>query len=98
MTKFLTASVLIGAIVTILVSVTEETPLDTVAVTASEIVLLADGLVGEEKRLHLLLLGLGITVLDGGLPVTGLLLDIEGQTSWATNSLETLEERKKMIF
>jgi hypothetical protein len=83
------ARVLIGSIAAVLGSVTEETSLDAVAIAASQVVLLADGLLGVEQRLDLLLSGLGVAVPDGGLPVAGLLLDIEGQTSWTTNGLET---------
>ena len=89
----LTARVLVGTIVTVLLSVTEETALDTVAVTAGEVVLLTDGLVGEKKGLDLLLLGLEVAVLDGPLPVTGLLANVEVQTSWTTDGLEALKRK-----
>ena len=88
---WLTASILIGAIVAVLGSVAEEPALNTVPVPAGQVVLLADGLLGVEQRLDLLLPGLCVAVPDGGLPVASLLLDVEGQASWATNGLEALK-------
>jgi hypothetical protein len=86
---FNVASVLIGAIVALFLTVAEETAFDAVSISAGEMVLLTNGLVSEEQRLDLLLLGLGFAVLDGGLPVASLLLDVEGQASGATDGLET---------
>ena len=89
--------VLVRAIVAVLLSVTEEAALNAVAVTAGEVVLLADGLVGEEQGLDLLLLGLGVAVLDGGLPVAGLLLNVEGQAGGTADGLETLKRERTSI-
>lgn len=86
---FNVASVLIGAVIALFLTVAEETAFDAVSVSASEMVLLTNRLVGEEQRLDLLLLGLGFAVLDGGLPVASLLLDVEGQAGGATDGLET---------
>ena len=93
----LTTGVLIGAVIAVLVTVAEEPPLDAVAVAAGQVVLLADGLVGEEEGLHLLLLGLGVAVLDGGLPVAGLLLNVEGQAGGTADGLETLKRERTSI-
>lgn len=87
----ITASVLVGAIVTVLVAITEKATLDAVAVTASQVVLLADGLVGDEQGLYLLLPGLEIAVLDRIFPVASLLLNIKSQTGRTTDGLETLK-------
>ncbi len=70
----LTASVLVRPVIAVLGPVAEEPPLDTVAVPTGQVVLLADGLVREEQRLGLLLLGHLVAVGDGPLPVAGLLL------------------------
>ena len=84
---WLTASILIGAIVAVLGSVAEEPALNTVPVPAGQVVLLADGLVREEERLGLLLLGHLVAVGDGPLPVAGLLLQVEGQAERTAYSL-----------
>lgn len=73
-------------------TVAEETALDAVSISAGEMVLLTNGLVGEEQRLDLLFLGLELAVLDGGLPVASLLLNVEGQTGGTTDGLETLRK------
>ena len=87
----LTASVLVRAVVAVLGAVAEEPPLDTVAVPAGQVVLLADGLVREEERLGLLLLGHLVAVGDGPLPVAGLLLQVEGQAGRTADSLQALQ-------
>jgi hypothetical protein len=92
---YLTASVLIGSVVAVLITVAEETPLDAVSVSAGEEVLLTDGLVGKEQRLHLLLLRLCITIADGGLPVARLLLDVEGEAGRASDGLQALNRTEK---
>ena len=86
----LTACVFVGAVVAVLVAVAEEAALDAVAVAAGEVVLLADGLVGEEQRLHLLLLRLGLAVGHRRLPVARLLLDVERQARRTPDRLQAL--------
>lgn len=56
---------------------------------------LAEGLDGVEERLHDLCLFLPVAVLDVGLPVAGLLLQVEGQAVRATQRLETLQKDKR---
>jgi hypothetical protein len=87
----LTASVLVRPVIAVLGPVAEESPLDTVAVPTGQVVLLADGLVREEQRLGLLLLGHLVAVGDGPLPVAGLLLQVEGQAGRAADGLQALE-------
>lgn len=86
---FNVASVLIGAVVALFLTVAEETAFNAVSISASKMVLLTNGLVGEEQRLDLLLLGLELAILDGGLPVASLLLDVEGQTGGTADGLKT---------
>ena len=88
---FLTACVFVRAVVAVLVAVAEESALDAVSVSAGQVVLLADGLVGEEERLHLLLLRLGLAVRHGRLPVARLLLDVERQARRTPDRLQALQ-------
>ncbi len=85
--QLITAGIFVRSIIAVLLPIAEEPPLDAVAIPTGQVVLLADGLVCEEERLHLLLFGLAIAVLHSSLPVTRLLLDVEGQTSWTANGL-----------
>jgi hypothetical protein len=85
-----TARVLVGTVGTVLFSVTEKTALNASAISASEESVLAKGLVGVEQRLDLPLLALELAVFDCGLPVAGLLLDVEVQTGGATDGLQAL--------
>ena len=94
---FLTACVFVRAVVAVLVAVAEEAALDAVAVAAGQVVLLADGLVGEEQRLHLLLLRLGLAVVHGRLPVARLLLDVERQARGTPDGLQALKAYRAVI-
>ncbi len=87
----LTASILVRPVIAVLGPVAEESPLYAVSISAGQIVLLADGLVREEQRLGLLLLGHLVAVGDGPLPVAGLLLQVEGQAGRAADGLQALE-------
>lgn len=83
----LTARVLVGSITAILLSVTEESTFDAVAVAARQESILTQRFVGEQQRLHLALLVFHFAVFHGIFPVAGLLLDVEKQTGWTANSL-----------
>lgn len=91
LSQTLTTGVFVRAVVAVLVAVAEEAALDAVAVAAGQVVLLADGLVGEEERLDLLLLRLGLAVRHGRLPVARLLLDVERQAGRTPDGLQALE-------
>lgn len=88
--RALTARVFIGTVSTVLFAVTEETTLDTEGVTTGEVTVLAQGLVGVQQGLRLTFLVLQLAVLYSVFPVTSLFLDVEEQTSWATDGLDTL--------
>lgn len=47
-----------------------------------------------QQRLHATLLVLALAVLHRLLPVTGLLLNVEVQTGWATDRLQTLQSKQ----
>ena len=87
----LTTGVLVRPVIAILLPIAEESPLDAVAISAGQVILLADGLISKEQRLHLLLFGLAVAVLHSTLPVAGLLLNVEGQPGRTTDGLQTLE-------
>lgn len=91
----LTTSVFIGAIATILFTVTEQATFNTVTITASQETILTQGFIGVEQRLDTTFLVLGFAVLDGLFPIASLFFNIEIQTGGTTNSLETLENRTK---
>ena len=95
---WLTAGIFIRAVVAVLVAVAEEAPLDAIAVAAGQIVFLANGLIGEQKRFHFLLLGLSVAVFNRVLPIAGLLLDVEGETRGATDGLQTLQTNTTSII
>lgn len=91
----LTASVLIGTIGAVLLAVAEQTTLNAVAIAAGQEAVLAEWLVCVQQRLHTALLVLALAVLNRLLPVAGLLLNIEVQTSGAANSLQTLQIKRE---
>lgn len=90
----LTARVLVRTIGTVLLAVTEQTTLDTVAVTAGQESVLAERLVRDQQGLDFPLAVLALAVLDGVLPVARLLLDVEVQTGRASNGLQALNTKK----
>lgn len=92
--KVLTTGVLIGSIRAILLAVAEESALNAVSIAAGEESVLAQGLIRMEQGLHAALLVLGLAVLHRLLPVASLLLDIEVQTSRATDGLQALFKNK----
>lgn len=94
----LTAGILIRSICAVLLSVAEKPALDAVAITAREESVLAERLVGHQKRLHLALLVLELAVLDGLLPVARLLLDVEEETGWTADGLQALKGFCKKKF
>lgn len=79
------ASVLIGAIFTVDVVVTEEFLVETLAVTASQFALGADGLFGFEKGKCFARTFKFSAVADFGFPVASLSVDVESQTGRAAN-------------
>lgn len=90
----LTAAVLVRTVRAVLFAVAEKSPFDAITIAASEEPVLAQRFVGVQQWLHFPLLVLQFAVLNGVLPVAGLLLDVEVQTSWATDGLEALEQSK----
>ena len=91
--SILTTSIFVRSVITIPLVVTELAPLDAVAVSAGQVVLLAQGRVREEQGLHFLLPGLCVAVANGVLPIASLLLNVERQAGRATDGLETLERK-----
>lgn len=73
----LTANVLVGAVRTILLAVTEKTSLDARSVAAREITILAKRFLGVEQGLGLSLLVLQFAVVDRVFPIARLLVDVE---------------------
>lgn len=87
----LTAAVLIRTVCAIPFAVAEKSALDAVTITAGQKTILAQRLVGVQQWLHLALLVLQLAVLDGIFPITCLLFNVEKQTGWASDSLQTLK-------
>lgn len=85
-----TARVFVRSVGTVWHSVTEKAAFDTSTVVASQHSFLAEGLVRRQDRLDTALLLLDETVFHLFFPVTSLLLDIESETSWASDSLQSL--------
>lgn len=72
----LTTSIFIGSIIAVLFTVTEEPTLNAIAITTSEIPVLAERFIGYQQRLHFALLVLELAVLNGFLPIARLLLNV----------------------
>jgi len=87
--ELLTANIFIGAIGTILLSIAEETSLDTGSVSAREVAVLAERLLGIEQGFGLPLFVLQLAIVHGVLPIAGLLVDIEVQPSRTSDCLQT---------
>lgn len=87
----LTARVFVGSVGTVGNAVTEEAALDASAVVAGQHAFLAKRLVGGQDGLDFANLLLDETVLHLLFPVASLLLDIESETGWATDSLQSLQ-------
>ncbi|KYN23456.1 hypothetical protein ALC57_04330, partial [Trachymyrmex cornetzi] len=85
----LTANVFIRAVSAVFFSVTEETSLDTGSVTAREQAVLTERFLSVNHGFGLPLFVLQLAVVDGILPVAGLLIDVEVQTSRASYCLQT---------
>lgn len=90
----LTASVLVGAVRAIFLSVTEETSVDASTVAASQLSFGAKRFVGVQERFDLTLFVLQFAILHGFLPIARLLFDVEKQTGRTTDSLKTLKNDK----
>lgn len=73
----LTASIFVGTVGTVFLSVTEQTPFYTGTVTAGEESVLAEGFVGKQERFYLAFFVLELAVLYGVFPIAGLLVDVE---------------------
>ena len=86
----LTAGIFIGTVVTVLVAVTEKTLVDADRVTARKLANLTERLICAEQRLDFPLLGQLVTVLHSPLPITSLLLQVEGKTRRAPDGLQAL--------
>ena len=88
LTEFtLTTRVLIRSIITVLVTITEQFFRNTSLISARQLVgSITDWLISHQQRLHLPLPGQEMTIVDGGLPVTGLLLKIKSK-AWRTSDL-----------
>jgi hypothetical protein len=82
------ASVLVGSVAAVLDSVTEESLLEAVSVSAGQVIVLADRLVRAQQRLDFALPGQLVAVVHCVLPVAGLLLEVEGEAGWTTDGLE----------
>ena len=89
--KMITASIFIWAVIAVFFVVAKQPSFNAIAISTSQEIFLAQRFIGEEERLHLFLLGFGITVFDGILPITGLLLNVKSQTGRTTDGLQTLE-------
>jgi hypothetical protein len=72
------ASVLIRAIITILVTIAEKASRNAVAISASQLSVLAQWFISEQKGFNFFLFGFQLTVFDRGLPITSLFLNVEG--------------------
>ena len=89
----LTTDILVRAVVTFLHSVTEQTLGDAGAVSTGQFVgVLTERLVRYQQRFYLFLFCLFITIFHSPLPVTGLLLQVKGETWGTSDSLETLAQ------
>jgi hypothetical protein len=84
----LSARVFVRAVAAILDSITEEPLLETVSVSTCQMVVLANGFIRAQQRLHLSLPGQLITVLHCVLPIAGLFLQIEGKAGRTTDGLK----------
>lgn len=85
-----TTRVFVGAICAVFFTVTEETSLDAGGVSASQVSVLTQRLLGVQQGLHLTLLVLQLAVFDCVFPVTCLFFNVKEQTGWATDGLDTL--------
>ena len=72
-----TAGILVRSVIAVFLPVAKEVAINAVAISASQLSLLTDGLISIEKRLDFFLSGLGITVVDRILPITCLLLNVK---------------------
>ena len=89
----LTTDILIRAIVTLLHSVAEQTLGDAGTVSTGQLVgVLTERLVRYQQWFYLFLFCLFITIFHSPLPVTGLLLQVKGETWGTSDSLETLAQ------
>jgi hypothetical protein len=100
--RVLVAGVLVRAIVTVRLAVTEQLLVDTDRVTAGQLVGVAQRLLRVQQRRRLLLLGDFVAVGDGPLPVTGLLLQVKSQAGGTSDLLETrsraLDDVSAVVF
>jgi hypothetical protein len=82
------AGVFVGSVVAVGNSVTEQTCLDAVAISAGEMVFLADGFVGGQQRFHFFFFGQLIAVCHHLFPITSLFFQIKCKSWWAADRLE----------
>jgi hypothetical protein len=93
--SLLTTRILVRSIRTVFFTITKQAAFDTVAVTAGQGPICAQGLVGDQKRLDLALLVLEFTIFHRFFPIAGLLFNIKVQTGRATDGLQTLKSEGK---
>lgn len=86
----LTARVFVGPIRAVLLPVTEQPPLYTIPITTRQEAILTERLIRKQQRLHLPLLVLQLAILHRVLPIAGLLVNVEVQTSGTSDRLKTL--------
>ena len=78
MNVILTASVLIGTVITVLLAIAEKASFNAVAVSASQEVFLTQGFISKEEGFDFFFFGLVVAIFDGGLPITSLFLNVKG--------------------
>ena len=74
----LTASVLIGTVITVLLAIAEKASFNAVAISTGQEVLLTQWFISEEEGFNFFFFGLGIAIFDGSLPITSLFLNVKG--------------------
>ena len=96
--RILTAGIFVRAVCAIFLSITEKVLAYTDGISACKLVVLTERLISAEQRLHLLLLGQLITVLHSPLPITRLLLQVEGEARGASDGLQALIRERLRNF
>lgn len=87
---FFTARVLVRAIGTVWNTVAEKAALDASAVVTGQHAFLAEGLVSGQDGSQFAHLFFDKAVLNLLFPIASLLLDVKSESSWATDSLQSL--------
>lgn len=88
----LTTSCLIGSIAAVFLTVTEQTPFNTLSVTARQFPIGTYRFVGKQHGFDFTLFVLQFAILHGIPPIASLLLDVEIQTGRTTDGLQTLQQ------